>query len=519
MTIKEPNGEDCRFTAYRWHVRAPITFDKSLKVEIERRSFAKTVNPATGKPEQHDFKYRPDFCSSVAFWYQTEPAKREWPFPPVEDRINKEILLDTADMIDQIKTSGGARARQAVNRVCTLKRALYVDNAKVGGTFEVPCRVDEEGIYSISVFQCLFRNGGIWRVTLDGPKGPVVLDKAMDFHDPYLAWRENRPENFLHGTVFEKKIGLHKLSPGDYVFRFECLGANPLSREGDDDIHAPGLNCRLDGISLRRFPWDDLYGQLQEYLADEKVLSEGWADEARETVSRLDAAVQQFRNDTGDYPRSLDELVTRPGRLADAHGRWPYAASIPRDPWGQVYHYERPGRFHLDGFDVYSFRGNSRDPVVWIGNWKDPFRFEHAVEGENLAVVDRTNGVKTAAQQIQFRPPPPLSNQRMLYVEFNNEGDFIDLALPESISPGRYRLRMRLATANNYGTLRASLNGETVVPRKDTFSHAMNTEILDLGVVNIRPGGNVLRFESIGQNPESRGYRMGLDALILTPIE
>ncbi|NLE38890.1 MAG: DUF2961 domain-containing protein, partial [Pirellulaceae bacterium] len=117
VTIKEPNGEDCRFTAYRWHVRAPITFSKSLKVEIERRSFAKVVDPATGKPEQHDFKYRPDFCSSVAFWYQTEPATRALPFPPVEERINKEILLDTADMVDQIKTTGGARAYQAVNRV------------------------------------------------------------------------------------------------------------------------------------------------------------------------------------------------------------------------------------------------------------------------------------------------------------------------------------------------------------------------------------------------------------------
>ena len=46
----------------------------------------------------------------------------------------------------------------------------------------------------------------------------------MDFYDPYLAWKENRPENFLYGTWFEKKVGIHKLAPGDYMFRFECVG-------------------------------------------------------------------------------------------------------------------------------------------------------------------------------------------------------------------------------------------------------------------------------------------------------
>ena len=55
VTIKEPNGEDCRFTAYRWHIQAPVTFRKSLKVEIERRSFAAVTNPET---------FTPKFCAT-----------------------------------------------------------------------------------------------------------------------------------------------------------------------------------------------------------------------------------------------------------------------------------------------------------------------------------------------------------------------------------------------------------------------------------------------------------------------
>jgi len=370
VTIKEPNGMDCRFTAYRWHLRAPVTFRKSLKVEIERRSFIDIDDPKTGQHHRLDFKYRPDFCSSVAFWYQKGVAERTEPFPPVAERINKEILLDVAFMVPQIHASRGVRAYRNSNRVCNSKVALHVDNAKVGGSFEVPCRVDEEGIYSISVFQCLFRDGGIWKVTLIGPAGPIVLDKAMDFYDPYLAWHENRPENYLYGTWFEKKVGLHKLPPGDYVFRFECVGANPLSRKSLDSLTEPGLNCRLDGISLRRFPWDALWGQLQKYLADEKELFGKFQAEAATTVGQLDAAIRKFRADTGQYPQSLDELRTRPARLpASVQGNWPYVKELPRDPWGQNYRYPCPGKFNRDSFAGYSIHGNSRDRRTWIGNW------------------------------------------------------------------------------------------------------------------------------------------------------
>lgn len=83
VTIKEANGEDCRFTAYRWHTQAPVVFCESLKVDIERRSYAQVTNPETGQRELYDFKYRPDFCSSVAFWYQKTIAEPFDRFPPL----------------------------------------------------------------------------------------------------------------------------------------------------------------------------------------------------------------------------------------------------------------------------------------------------------------------------------------------------------------------------------------------------------------------------------------------------
>ena len=517
VTIKEANGEDCRFTAYRWHTQAPVTFRQSLKVDIERRSYSLVTNPETGRREHYDFKYRPDFCSSVAFWYQKTIAESFDRFPSFEQRINPEIFLETSDMVSEIKTSPGVTARNHSNRVCNLKRGLYVDNADVGGRFEVPCRVNEQGKYSISVFQCLYRTCGIWKLTLEGPAGEILLDRAMDFYDPYLAWTENRPENFLYGTWFENKVGIHELTPGDYVFRFECVGSNPLARAADSD--QPGLNCRLDGISLRRFPWDDLYGQMQRYLADEKKLFAERVARAKQMVTELDAAIKRFRLDTGRYPDDLGELIERPRRFRSATGDWPYVAEIPADPWQQRYRYEHPGRFNPDAFDVYSVHGNSRNPSLWIGNWPNPFHIRGALEGENLEIKTASEEVFTSKQRIGVASFPPLSGGRLLFVRLRERGDSIDLMLPPSVKPGRYILKVRLVTSWDYAVIRMSFNGTPLGQPVDTYTSVIDTRSVVLGAVDVSAESNTLTLEAVSRNPESTGYYAGVDAVMLDPTQ
>lgn len=515
VTIKEANGQDCRFTAYRWHTLAPVTFAKSLKVDIERRSFVQVTDPNTGQRELHDFKYRPDFCSSVAFWYQKTIAQPFDRFPPVEERINPEIFLETADMASEIETSPGATTTRRSNRVCNLKRGLYIDNADLGGWFEVPCHVAERGKYSISVFQCLYRTGGTWKVTLKGPAGEILLDRAMDFYDPYLAWIENRPENFLYGTWFERKVGIHELIPGDYTFHFECVGSHPLSRAVDSD--QPGRNCRLDGISLRRFPWDDLYGQLQRYLADEETLFAERTRRARGVVAKLDAAIRRLHRDTGRYPRELTELVQRSERFDATTGHWPYVTEIPTDPWQQRYRYEHPGRFNPDAFDVFSVHGNSRNPSLWIGNWPHPFHIRDALEAEQLEVATKSEHVTVSKQKIGIASFPPLSQGRLLFIRLHEQGDRIDLAIPPSVKPGRYAIKVRLVTSWDYAIVRIGFNGRPLAQPVDTYTPVVDATSVALGIIEIKPGTNTLRIEAVGRNPKSTGYCAGIDAVTLTP--
>jgi len=521
VTIKEPNGEDCRFTAYRWHIHAPVTFKKSLRVEIERRSYALVTNPKTGERKLYDFKYRPDFCSSVAFWYQKTVAEPFCEFPSAEERTNHEIVLETAYMVPGIKTSKGVTVRRRSNRVCNLKRALHVYNSTgPGGWFEVPCGVDREGIYSISVFQCLYKTGGIWKMTLrpegvePGGEGEILLDPLMDFYDPYLAWKENRPENFLYGTWFEKKVGLHKLRPGRYIFRFECVGANPLAGVGVPS--GERYDMRLDGISLRKFPWDDLYGLMERYLAEEKELFDKMVRRAHETVTMLEQAVRLFRADTGAYPRSLEDLLSRP-EWCSASGRWPYVREIPRDPWGQKYRYAHPGRFNPDSFDVWSVHGDSRNPAGWIGNWAQPFRLKGALEAEKLGVRRASAGVEGARQEIGVSTGAPLSEGALLFVKLNRVGDWFEIELPSSVGAGRYRLLIRFVTSWDYGVVRVELDGNPLGGPVDLYSAEIGTRAVVFDPVELGGGKSVLRFTVTGRNGSSDGHYGGVDAIVLTP--
>ena len=73
---------------------------------------------------------------------------------------------------------------------------------------------------------------------------------------------------------------------------------------------------------------------------------------AKSQVQTLAEKVQQFENDTGTLPGSLDGLVTDPGNTAGWLGPYAKAAEL-KDPWNHAFEYRVPG----DGkaFDLISF--------------------------------------------------------------------------------------------------------------------------------------------------------------------
>lgn len=85
------------------------------------------------------------------------------------------------------------------------------------------------------------------------------------------------------------------------------------------------------------------------------------ADTARLQIENLSAALDLYRLDTGNYPTSeqgLEALVERPSDATQWNGPYLDSNAVPEDPWGNDYHYERPGE--NGPYDLYSLGSDNR---------------------------------------------------------------------------------------------------------------------------------------------------------------
>jgi general secretion pathway protein G len=90
--------------------------------------------------------------------------------------------------------------------------------------------------------------------------------------------------------------------------------------------------------------------------------------------------LKKYRFDVGTFPETedgLEALFRIPSHIDEDANVWkgPYLDGSPeelRDPWGEEFIYESPGKFNEDGYDL-SSKGPDRkeDTEDDIKNWKD----------------------------------------------------------------------------------------------------------------------------------------------------
>lgn len=92
----------------------------------------------------------------------------------------------------------------------------------------------------------------------------------------------------------------------------------------------------------------------------------GRTEQARNTaaqtqISSFSTALDAFEVDNGYYPKGkngLGDLVQQPRDTQNWHG--PYLKDIPKDPWGNDYIYECPGRHNPSSYDLMSMGPDGR---------------------------------------------------------------------------------------------------------------------------------------------------------------
>ena len=92
-----------------------------------------------------------------------------------------------------------------------------------------------------------------------------------------------------------------------------------------------------------------------------KHLGRAKSDAARLQIQDLGAALDLYYLDNGRYPdtgQGLNALVQAPPDTPAWQGPYLKKQAIPKDPWGNAYHYRAPGEHGL--YDLYSHGADNR---------------------------------------------------------------------------------------------------------------------------------------------------------------
>jgi len=144
---------------------------------------------------------------------------------------------------------------------------------------------------------------------------------------------------------------------------------------------------------------------------------------------------------------------------------------------------------------------------------------EASVEAEHMRVVAKSRPFIFWLQPTSDFLAGRWSKDGHMFAVATQREDWIELELPEQ-EPGPYRLELLLTKAADYGVVSVSLNGVTIKEEIDLWSDrgVVPTGPLDLGRVELRERGDVLRLDVTGTNPGAAPpyFQFGIDGVRLT---
>jgi len=230
-----------RLTGYRWHVPDPVPFKQSLWAGIEH--FGWTANPDGSV--RSSFEERPDYFSSVPFWYQ-EGVNQELAEPPYgEERLPmgnaRQIAVEDA-IQDVTVEKGKASVQWGVDWG---KDLLLLEAEGNGARINVPLDIPESGRYEIVARTAQAPDYGNYVALLDGE--PTNLDNRLPSTSeiPFPG-----PEVF-HSYLPEvcvgvdRPLGWFQLEKGRHTLSFVCVGR---------DEHSVGYNFGVEDVILEKLP-------------------------------------------------------------------------------------------------------------------------------------------------------------------------------------------------------------------------------------------------------------------------
>jgi hypothetical protein len=237
--IAEGEKLGSRLTGYRWHIPDPVPFKQSLWAGIEHAGW--TANPDGSV--RSGFEARPDYFSSVAFWYQ-KGVNEGLPEPPYGyERLpfGNATQLTIENAIGDVTTEKGKAA--VLKDVDWEKDLLYLEAEGPGAKINIPIEIPEAGKYELIGLIAQAPNYGDYTALMDGK--PLNLDERkaatseIPFPGPDVIY-SYLPEMYV---ARDWGLGMVNLTSGRHTLTFVCTGK---------DSHSFGYNFGINDIVLER---------------------------------------------------------------------------------------------------------------------------------------------------------------------------------------------------------------------------------------------------------------------------
>ena len=239
--IAEGELPGSRLAAYRWHVPDPIAFRKSIWAGIEHSGW--TSNPDGSV--RSGFEERPDYFSSVAFWYQkgVNEGLAEPPYGYERLPFGNATQIAVEDSIEQVTTEKGTAT--VLRDVDWAKDILLFKAEGEGSRINVPIEVGEDGRYEIVADLAEFSDYGDYIALLDGEATNVDTRQPTTSEFPLPG-----PEvfhNYLNELYVarDRTLGMYQLKKGRHTLTFVCKGKDPRS---------VGYNLGINDVVLEKVP-------------------------------------------------------------------------------------------------------------------------------------------------------------------------------------------------------------------------------------------------------------------------
>jgi len=210
-----------KITAYRWHLADPVSFNQSLRVEIEHKGVTFNEDGSV----KSGFEERSDDFASVAYWYQLEPHKPYPPLPPAYDRlyVRWDKISEGESLLEGATASEGP-VEQQDGGAWSGNAQLFWRPQQQGQSLELSFEVAQAGHYDMLVLLTHSWDYGIAQLELDGKP----LGRPIDLFNPSVV-------------VNEHYLGPGMLQAGPHTLRVVNQGKAAVSK---------GYFFGLDGFLL-----------------------------------------------------------------------------------------------------------------------------------------------------------------------------------------------------------------------------------------------------------------------------